>query len=612
MALVGMRDVRIHFGGPVLLDGISFHIEPGQRVCLTGRNGTGKTTLMRLLSGEQKPDSGEVILTPGKRIAVLPQEVPTDLQGSVAEIVSQGAEHHAAEGDWKVELEAERWIEKAGLPSDIPFTSLSGGQKRRVLLARALASAPDLLLLDEPTNHLDIASIDWMEEVLRSSRVALLFVTHDRAFLRRMATRILELDRGKIFDWACDWDTFLVRKDALLEAQEKEWALFDKKLAQEETWVRRGVKARRKRNEGRVRALKAMRTERSERRERQGNVTLQVSEAERSGRKVLEAKDLAFSYPGSSLERPLIANCSTIIQRGDKVAILGPNGSGKTTLLRLLLGQLKPDSGSTQLGAAVEVLYFDQMRGQIDPEATVKDNISGGQEYVTVGGRQKHVMGYLQDFLFDPQRSLVKASVLSGGERNRLLLARLFTKPSNLLVLDEPTNDLDAETLELLEDLLVEFDGTVLMVSHDREFLDNVATSVLAIDELGVVQEFVGGWSDWQRQDAARRASPNRGVTTANSSQANSQGASTLSAAPAAQTPKGRKRSFKETREWESLPPQIETLEAQQAVLIATMGEPSFYRKPAAEIAETQKKQDALTQEIATCYARWEELDALS
>jgi len=294
------------------------------------------------------------------------------------------------------------------------------------------------------------------------------------------------------------------------------------------------------------------------------------------------------------------------------VAILGPNGSGKTTLLRFLLGQLKPDSGSTQLGAAVEVLYFDQMRGQIDPEATVKDNISGGQEYVTVGGRQKHVMGYLQDFLFDPQRSLVKASVLSGGERNRLLLARLFTKPSNLLVLDEPTNDLDAETLELLEDLLVEFDGTVLMVSHDREFLDNVATSVLAIDELGVVQEFVGGWSDWQRQDAARRASPNRGVTTANSNQANSQSASTLSAAPAAQTPKGRKRNFKETREWESLPPQIETLEAQQAVLIATMGEPSFYRKPAAEIAETQKKQDALTQEIATCYARWEELDALS
>src|SRR5690606_25812633 len=396
------------------------------------------------------------------------------------------------------------WTEKVGLKPDTLFASLSGGQTRRVLLARALASEPDVLLLDEPTNHLDIASIDWMEDLLKSSSTALLFITHDRAFLRRMATRILELDRGQIYDWACDWDTFLVRKEAMLEAQEKEWADFDKKLAQEEAWARRSPKARRARNEGRVRALQAKRLERAARRERQGTATLAFGETDRSGDKIVEAENVSFSYEPQG--RMIIRDFSTVITRGDKVALLGANGAGKTTLLRVLLGQLAPTRGTVRLGSSLQVLYFDQLRAQIDPEATVRDNIGGGQEWVEVAGKRTHVMSYLQSFLFDPRRAMIKAGMLSGGERNRLLLAKLFTRPGNVLVLDEPTNDLDIETLSLLEELLVEFEGTVLVVSHDREFLDNVATSTLAIGVDGVVEEFVGGWSDWKRQHDERVA----------------------------------------------------------------------------------------------------------
>jgi ATP-binding cassette subfamily F protein uup len=493
-------------------------------------------------------------------------------------------------------MEAELWIGKVGLKPETLFASLSGGQKRRVLLAKALASDPDVLLLDEPTNHLDIASIDWMEDLLKASRTALLFITHDRAFLRRMATRILELDRGKIFDWTCDWDTFLVRKEALLDAQEKEWADFDKKLAQEEAWARRSPKARRARNEGRVRALQAKRLERAARRERQGTAQIQVASGQRSGEKVVEAENIAFSYG----DRPIIASCTTTLQRGDKVALLGPNGSGKTTLLRLLLGQLTPQSGRVRLGSGLQILYFDQLRAQIDPEATVKDNIAGGQEFVEMGGKKRHVMSYLQAFLFDPKRALIKAGMLSGGERNRLLLAKLFSRPGNVLVLDEPTNDLDVETLALLEELLVEFEGTVLVVSHDREFLDNVADSVLSIGPDGVVEEFVGGWSDWKRQQDERDA--RRAASEAAAAKKTVQTVSNAPSAPA------KKLSFKEQKEFEALPKKIEELEAAIAAGVEAMGRPEYYRQEAAALAAANAKQAALDADLAAAYARWEEL----
>ncbi len=596
MPLLGSRNLSYHVGGPPLIDDVSFMIDAGERACLTGRNGAGKSTLLKILLGLQKPDSGEVIVTPGTRVAWMPQDIPEGLPGTVAEIVREGARHHAAEGEWKVEMEAERWIATAGLRPDAAFDALSGGQKRRVLLARALASEPDVLLLDEPTNHLDIASIDWMEGVLKSCGAALLFVTHDRAFLRRMATRILELDRGKLYDWTCDWDTFLVRKEVLLEAQEREWADFDKKLAQEEAWARRSPKARRARNEGRMRALEAKRLERAARRERQGTAQLQVTEGSRSGNLVAEARGISFAYG----DRTIIARCDARIQRGDKVAILGPNGSGKTTLLRLLLGELRPATGEVRLGSNLQVLYFDQLRAQIDPAATVRDNIGGGQEFVQVGNRRVHVMSYLQGFLFYTQRARIEAGKLSGGERNRLLLAKLFTRPANVLVLDEPTNDLDVETLTLLEELLVEFEGTVLLVSHDREFLDNVADSVLAIGEDGVVEEFVGGWSDWRRQQDAREAKraaaeavmPKKAVPS-------------VAGKPSASA---KKLSFKEQKEFDGLPARIEALEAEQAELLAAMGTAEFYRKGPAEIQAANARREALEAELAAAYARWEEL----
>jgi len=600
MALLGMRDVSFHVGGPALMEHVSFMIEPRERVCLTGRNGAGKTTLMRLLLGEHKPDSGEIIVTPGTRVAYLPQDIPMDLPGTIAQIVAEGAAHHESEGDWKVEMEAELWTAKVGLQPETLFSSLSGGQKRRVLLARALASEPDVLLLDEPTNHLDIQSIDWMEDLLKSSNTALLFITHDRAFLRRMATRILELDRGQVYDWTCDWDTFLVRKEALLEAQEKEWADFDKKLAQEEAWARRSPKARRARNEGRVRALQAKRLERAARRERQGTATLAFGESDRSGDKIVETENLTFSYG----DRPIITECSTIIQRGDKVALLGANGAGKTTLLRLLLGQLKPTGGTLKLGSSLQILYFDQLRAQIDSEKTVRDNIGGGQEWVEVAGKRTHVMTYLQSFLFDPKRAMIKAGMLSGGERNRLLLAKLFTRPGNVLVLDEPTNDLDIETLALLEELLVDFEGTVLVVSHDREFLDNVATSTLSIGPDGVVEDFVGGWSDWRRQHEERLARE----------EAKKKAAKSTAPAAKAETPAAAKRklSFKEQKEFEALPKKIEELEAAIAKGVEAMGSPEYYKQGPAELAAANAKQAGLDADLAAAYARWEELGEMA
>ena len=596
MAILSFRDVSFQFDGIALLDGVRFSIERGERVCLTGRNGTGKSTLMRLVTGEHEVDSGEIVQDASARICYLPQDIP-ELEGTVSEIVRQGVAHHEDEASWKAEIEAERWVERAGLPPDALFSELSGGQKRRVLLARALSGEPDLLLLDEPTNHLDIDSIAWMEEVLLSTGTALLFVTHDRAFLKRISTRILELDRGRMFDWACDWDTFLVRKEAMLEAEEKSRSEFDKRLAEEEAWIRKGMKARRARNEGRVRALERMRRERTDRRERSGAVQMKISEAEKSGRKVAEAKNVSFAWGD---EKPLFRNLSTIVSRGDKIALLGPNGSGKTTLLRTLLGELQPTSGSVVLGTNLEILYFDQMRDQIDPEATVRDNIGEGRETITVGGQTRHVMKYLQEFLFSAEKAMQKAKGLSGGERNRLLLARLFTRPANVLVLDEPTNDLDAETLDLLEDLLVEFEGTVILVSHDREFLDNVATSVLAIGPEGIVTEHVGGWSDWKREMLAREA-----IERERLSRESFVAAKTASAPP---PPSAKKLSYKEARELEALPARIEGLEAKQAAMSAEMAAPSFYRKPSDEIAKANRDLEQLATEITQAYSRWEKL----
>ena len=529
MALLGMQDVSIAFGGPPVLDGATFSIERGERVCLLGRNGAGKSTLMRLLDGTIKPDSGEVVRQTGITVTRLEQEVPDDVDGTIFDVVAAGlgdagrllARYHDASarvahggGDaalreldrlhhaldaadaWQMQTRVDTVLSHLSLDADAEFASSSGGRKRQTLLARALVRQPDVLLLDEPTNHLDIDAVEWIEEFLIERGVTLLFVTHDRAFLRNVATRIIELDRGRLVDWGAGYDDYLARKEAALAAEAREWEAFDRKLAQEEVWIRTGIQARRTRNEGRVRALEALRVERSARRERVGTVKLQAQEAERSGRLVVEARDVSFSYG----DRAIVRDFSTTITRGDRVGLIGPNGSGKTTLVRLLLGELPPTSGTIRLGTGLEIAYFDQLREQLDPEQSVFDSIADGADFVDVAGSRRHVHGYLQDFLFPPDRARTPVRALSGGERNRLLLARLFTRKFNLLVLDEPTNDLDIETLDLLEELLLEFTGTLLVVSHDRAFLDNVVASTLVFEGGGRIGEYVGGYTDWVRQ----------------------------------------------------------------------------------------------------------------
>ncbi len=532
---MSLQDVRLAFGGPELLDGVTLHIERGERVCLVGRNGAGKTTLMRMIAGEISPDAGTVIREQGVRIASLEQEVPQDLSGTVFESVSAGLggiadllpvyhelsnrlsradktaqlvaeleqiQHRIeSEGGWQIQQRVETVLSRLHLDPDAVAGELSGGYKRRVLLARALVNEPDLLLLDEPTNHLDIDSIGWLEEFLHEFRGALLFITHDRKFIGNLATRIVELDRGRVTDWPGDYKTYVSRRQAELDSDAVHNALFDKKLAQEEAWIRQGIKARRTRNEGRVRALRELRNERLRRREVDGPAAMRLNEAARSGRLVIEAKEVGHSYEGV----PLIKDFSTVIMRGDKIGIIGPNGSGKTTLLQILLGAIKPDRGSVRMGTRLEVAYFDQHRAQLDDEKSVRDNVGDGSETVTVNGTTRHIIGYLQDFLFPPERARSPVKVLSGGERNRALLAKLFTKPSNVLVLDEPTNDLDADTLELLEEMLMEYEGTVLLVSHDREFLNNIVTSTIVFEGEGRIEEYVGGYDDWLRQ---RRPAP--------------------------------------------------------------------------------------------------------
>ena len=481
MPLLSLRDISFTYGGESLLEQIDLEIDRGEKIGLLGRNGAGKSTLMKIIAGEIPLDDGSIQTTPHVRIARLIQEVPHAQESqTVAEMVAEGyTDNPDPAHQWEADQAVAKALSRVEIDGEQQFSTLSSGMKRRALLARALVREPDILLLDEPTNHLDIESITWLEGFLKNYDGALLFVTHDRSFLQTLAGRILEIDRGKLFDWTCDYDTFLVRKQQLLDAEEKQNALFDKKLAEEEVWIRKGIKARRTRNEGRVRALKKMRQERAERRKQSGDVRMQAGEAEKSGRLVIELKNVSFHYE----EKQVIADYSTLLTRGDKVGIIGRNGAGKSTLLKLILGKLQPSSGSVRQGTKLETIYFDQLREQIDEEKTVIENVGEGEQTLNINGTNKNIYGYLQDFLFTPERSRQLAKFLSGGERNRLLLARLFKKPSNLLVLDEPTNDLDAETLELLEELVVDYSGTVLLVSHDRTFLNNVVTSTIHVRE---------------------------------------------------------------------------------------------------------------------------------
>ena len=602
MPLVSIRSLSLRFRGPPLLDDVTCHIEAGQRIGLLGRNGAGKTSLMRLLAGAIKPDAGAVAFSPGATVALLQQHVPQDVTGAVREVVASGQPPAAAaEAAWQREQAVSQILSRMALDGEAAFESLSAGMKRRVLLARAVVGKPDMLLLDEPTNHLDIEAVEWLEDFLGRWRGTLMFVTHDRTFLRRMAGRILEIDRGRVFDWSCDYDTFLVRKEEALAAEEKQNALFDRKLAQEEVWIRTGIKARRTRNEGRVRALERMRLERSRRRDAVGRVKLEIQEADRSGTLVAALEGVSF-FRGT---RPIVRDLTTTVMQGDRIGIIGPNGSGKTTLLRLLLRQLAPSTGSVRLGTNLRIAFFDQLRDQLDDEKNVADNVADGYETVQIGGQSRHVIGYLQDFLFTPDRTRTAVKFLSGGERNRVLLARLFAKPANLIVLDEPTNDLDAETLEMLEERLVEFSGTVLVVSHDRSFLDNVVTSTLVFEPADggtacTVREYVGGYSDWLRQRPQASAAP----------APRPRAAAAAPQPPVEPAATRKKRSFKEQRELEALPALIDALETELAALHAAMATPDYYRQPGDLITRDQDRLGDLESRLAAAFSRWEILEA--
>ena len=641
MSLIQLLNVDFSVGGPLLLEQVDLSLDAGERVCVVGRNGAGKSTLMKLIAGELHPDDGEIRLQGGTRIARLTQEVPQDTSGSVFDVVADGLGelghllaryHHLLEtgdmdalGDvqsqieahnaWDLDSRVQQVIERLELPADTDFSELSGGMKRRVLLGQALVRDPNLLLLDEPTNHLDIEAIAWLETFLKGFAGSIVFITHDRSFLRALATRIVEIDRGQVTSWPGDYDNYLRRREERLHAEAQAQAHFDRKLAQEEVWIRQGIKARRTRNEGRVRALKAMRNERAQRREQSGNARITLATAQSSGRKVIDAKHVTQAYGG----RTLLRDISTTIMRGDRVGIMGPNGAGKSTLLKILLGELKPQEGEVTLGTGLEVAYFDQHRSTLDDRLNALDNVAQGREYIELNGQRKHIVGYLQDFLFSPERSRAPITRLSGGERNRLLLAKLFAQPSNLLVMDEPTNDLDVETLELLEELLNEYTGTLLLVSHDRDFIDNVVTSTLVLEGDGVVGEYIGGYSDWLRQRPAVASKPagSKAAWSSSTSEASGPGATqaatsasapTAVAAPVAATPK-KKLSFKEQRELELLPAKLEELESEIARRTAAMNDPKYFQQDAATITRGNEELARLQAELDVAFARWEELE---
>ncbi|MEM7586412.1 MAG: ATP-binding cassette domain-containing protein [Acidobacteriota bacterium] len=600
MALLSLRDVSLSFGDPPLLDDVSLHIQRGERVAIIGRNGAGKSTLLKLLQGRLEPDGGEILRAQGAEVAMLAQEVPSNLPaGSIFDSVVAGASLRRDDDAWQLEAQVSQVLSRMELDPEAEVHSLSAGLKRRVLLAHALATDPDVLLLDEPTNHLDIAAIGWLERFLlrdpRTEPRTLIFVTHDRMLLRRLATRIVELDRGHLADWACDYPTFLARKQELLDAEATHAVKFDKKLAQEEAWIRQGIKARRTRNEGRVRALEKMRELRRARRQRVGQVRVALQKSDLSGKVVIETEGASFAYDDAT---PTIRELTTTILRGDKVGIIGNNGTGKTTLLRVLLGELEPTSGTVRHGTRLEIAYFDQLRAQLDESKSVIDNVADGNDRLTLHGKSRHVLGYLQDFLFTPDRARSPVAQLSGGERNRLLLARLFSRASNVLVLDEPTNDLDLETLELLEQLLIEYSGTLMVVSHDREFLDHVVTSTLVLEGGGRIGEYAGGYEDWTRQRAP--------VTETKPSKPAS-----AKSKPKPKTSR-RKLSFNEQRELDALPARIEALETEQGELHTAMSDPDFYQRGGAAISEAKERLEAVDGELEQVYERWAELEELA
>ncbi len=601
MPLLSLDKVSIAYGHLPLLDAASLQIETGERLCVIGRNGAGKSTLLQVLGGDLAPDVGSVWRQPGRRIGRLAQDAALQDTRSVFDVVSEGLED-LGDDEWQRESRVEQILSRLSLDRDVSVAILSGGWRRRVLLARALVGQPDLLLLDEPTNHLDIEAMTWLETFLLDYPGAVIFVSHDRVFLQRVATRIIELDRGRLSSWLGDYATFLRNKEAALATEAVQNAKFDKRLAGEETWLRQGIKARRTRDEGRVRALVAMRSERADRRVQAGSVRLQAEVGDRSGQLVLEVEGVSKAFGSNRV----VSGLSMRIMRGDRVGLIGPNGSGKTTMLRLLLGELAPDAGEVRQGANVQIAYYDQQREQLDPERTVFDTVADGHDMVTVNGQPKHVHGYLRDFLFPAERVASPVKALSGGERNRLLLARLFTRPANLLVLDEPTNDLDIETLELLEALLVDWPGTLLLVSHDRAFIDHVVTSTLVFEGEGRVQEYVGGYTDWLRQ--RRHLEPTKPFAAAN---AGGQPArtSTLSSPPPP-IPGRKKPSFKEQQELDRLPKQIDDMELEQQRLNAVVAGSGFYKESAEAIHQTLARLDTLQQELLDAYARWDELES--
>ncbi|MGL9721193.1 ABC transporter ATP-binding protein [Symbiopectobacterium sp.] len=634
MSLISVSDAWLSFSDAPLLDNTELHIEENERVCLVGRNGAGKSTLLKILAREVRLDDGRIVYEQDLIVSRLQQDPPRDVAGSVFDFVAEGVAEQAdylkryhealrlveqdpsdknlnqlavlqetleTQGLWQLENRIHDVLAQLGLTADAPLSSLSGGWLRKAALGRALVSGPKVLLLDEPTNHLDIETIDWLEGFLKTFQGSIVFISHDRSFIRNMATRIVDLDRGKLVSWPGNYDKYLLGKEEALRVEELQNAEFDRKLAQEEVWIRQGIKARRTRNEGRVRALKAMRQERSQRREVMGSAKMQVEEAARSGKIVFELENVDYHIGDKNLVRGFSAQ----VLRGDKIALVGPNGCGKTTLLKLLLGDLQATHGRVHCGTKLEVAYFDQHRAELDPERTVMDNLAEGKQEVMVNGRSRHVLGYLQDFLFHPKRAMTPVKALSGGERNRLLLARLFLKPSNLLILDEPTNDLDVETLELLEELIDSYQGTVLLVSHDRQFVDNSVTECWIFEGDGRINRYVGGYYDAQQQRAEtvplRKSVPAAAEKSAESKE-------TVQSAPSAKRQTG-KLSYNQQRELEQLPQKLEQLEQSIAALQAQMNDADFFTRPR---DETQKVLNALAdaeQELEVCFERWEALE---
>lgn len=655
MALLFLREMSLSFGAAPLFNKASLQIEANERVCLVGRNGEGKSTLLKVIEGEIQADSGSRIVQDGVTIAKLQQEVPHDMHGSVFHVISQGLgnagqlieEFHdisiqmeqnytdelmerfskvqqgiEEQNGWELQQKVDTIISKLELQADAEFSNLSGGMKRRVLLAQALVQEPDILLLDEPTNHLDIPSIQWLEGFLKGVNCSLVFITHDRAFLQALATRIIELDRGKLSNWQCDYHTYLERKEAALENEARQNALFDKKLAQEEVWIRQGIKARRTRNEGRVRELEKLRSEHQSRRNQQGKANLQLNRADLSGKQVVELKHVTFGWPG----RTIIEDFSGVIMRGDKVGIIGENGCGKSTLIGLLLGKQEPTSGTITMGTNLDIAYFDQHRAQLDENKPVVESVIEESDYVEINGQRKHIMGYLADFLFSPERARQKVKSLSGGERNRLLLARVFAKPSNLLILDEPTNDLDVETLELLEELLMNYQGTVLIVSHDRAFLNNVCTSSIVFDAPGEVNEYIGGYDDWLRQRPAKYANTRSAARLESAQPKSAQPKMTTSEVKAEKAPKAEKPketvatpvakkavklSFKDQREYDALPALIEGLETELEALAEKVGSSEFYQNDNEVVQATLKQLEDKEGELEAAFERWEILERI-